>query len=694
MNWLKNNMKSLSKLFIIIFALYTTANAQVTIHQSIDIAGGIKDSTIQWNVYPGLNWNSIDKIFDGNAFTEAGVNNSDTLSLTLKFSEPVNFSKAKVIFFNDGVWSLESANSLSDLNSKTRSYHSYVSEMKDTAFTWDSLEFSSSAAQYIRLSAKNFSDTSVYIGEFSLEKDLKLKNLVLIPFPPKLIPGTTLRTHLKIVDENGNLSDYNLNYPVVYRSSDESIATIDATGYITGVAPGNCTITVSTESGTLSGKAPVQVLQDFTSQRVLPRVVKVALIIQDPIIPQFGNIRVHQEWGWTDPKTMVAQIQQEFLKASDSTVIFKIAEMHDDQNVFTMIDSTYMTIDTVAYYFQSNHLYNNGTTTSLQYIAEQQNRIRYDYNGMIKFYGLDKKRNNGDIDEVWVYAFPFGGMYESELAGPGAFFWNSPPLPSPTLKKTLSIMGWNYERGVAEAMHSMGHRFESALRHAYGRWDDKNSDPNMWELFTRIDKDVPGGANIGNIHYPPNGQSDYDYGDSKAVTTYADNWKRYPYILNQHRTVTCSEWGCSQIGYMRWWFSHLPRYTGTYNGKLNNWWAYALDYYAAVDSANAAPVITDVQDKIVQSPVKYELGQNYPNPFNPTTTIKFRIASPGHVTLRVYDILGRLVASLVNQNKTAGNYSVVWNGRNEFDQAVSSGIYFYRMKANDFIQTKKMILLK
>jgi hypothetical protein len=145
---------------------------------------------------------------------------------------------------------------------------------------------------------------------------------------------------------------------------------------------------------------------------------------------------------------------------------------------------------------------------------------------------------------------------------------------------------------------------------------------------------------------------------------------------------------------MRWFLSHLPRYTGVYNGILNNWWAYALDYYSAVDSAKAAPVVTDVQSKITDGPVKYELEQNYPNPFNPTTTIKFRISSPGFVTLKIYDILGREVASLVNQNKKAGNYAVTWNGRNEFNYAVASGIYFYRLHANNFVQTKKMIMLK
>ncbi|MFA3783300.1 T9SS type A sorting domain-containing protein [Melioribacteraceae bacterium 4301-Me] len=683
-------LKWITKVFIYFFLFSIVAKAQIVIHQKIDIASGIKDSTIEWNSYPEINWNSIDKIFDDNPFTEAGVTNSDTLTITLNFLNTITFSKAKVFFFNDGLWSLESANSLVDLNNKTGSYISLTSGKHFYTFMWDSLEFSPVTVKYLRLSIKNPADTAIHLGELVLEKELKLTSLIITPSPPKVIPGTTLKTSLKVKDEEGNFSDYNLNYPVVYHSSDESIATVDASGNITGVSLGSCVVTVATEDGTLSGKANVQVLSDFTSQRAKTKIVKVALIIQDPIIPQFGNKRLHEKWNWTDPNVMVEQILDEFKKASDSTVIFQIVERHEDQNIFTKIDSSYMTINDLAYYFQDNyHLY-----TELKNIAETQGRIHYDYNGMIDFYNLDTKRNNGEIDEVWVYAFPFAGMYESILAGPGAFWWNAPPLSHPGLQKTLSIMGWNYERGVAEAMHSVGHRVESAMWHAFGRWDNKAANPNMWELFTRIDKDVPGKANVGNIHFPPNGQSDYDYGNHKVVITYADNWKRYPYLLNQSRQVDCSEWGCSQLGYMRWWFSHLPRYAGVTNGILNDWWYYAIDYYAAVDLAQNTPVVDVGKNDIGEIPMNYELYQNYPNPFNPTTTIRFTIPVQTKVKIVIYDTLGRIVKVLLDEEKMPGTYNLTWDGTNFHNHKVASGVYLYRIITKSFIETKKLILLK
>jgi len=90
-----------------------------------------------------------------------------------------------------------------------------------------------------------------------------------------------------------------------------------------------------------------------------------------------------------------------------------------------------------------------------------------------------------------------------------------------------------------------------------------------------------------------------------------------------------------------------------------------------------------------QLPLKFSLSQNYPNPFNPTTKIKFTIPQTGFTSLKVYDVLGNEVTTLVNEEKPAGEYEV------EFDaNTLTSSVYFYRLRAGEFIQTKKMILIK
>jgi hypothetical protein len=88
-------------------------------------------------------------------------------------------------------------------------------------------------------------------------------------------------------------------------------------------------------------------------------------------------------------------------------------------------------------------------------------------------------------------------------------------------------------------------------------------------------------------------------------------------------------------------------------------------------------------------PKEFSLGQNYPNPFNPSTFIRFALSVAGMTNLKVYDILGREVATLVNEQLKPGTYEVVFNGTN-----YPSGVYYYVLKAGDFIENRKMVLIK
>jgi streptogramin lyase len=107
------------------------------------------------------------------------------------------------------------------------------------------------------------------------------------------------------------------------------------------------------------------------------------------------------------------------------------------------------------------------------------------------------------------------------------------------------------------------------------------------------------------------------------------------------------------------------------------------------DSTNLI-IITDIKDEQFDFiPQQYSLYQNYPNPFNPLTKISYAILQRSYVTLKVYDMLGKEVATLVKEEKPAGKYKVDWDAT-----SLTSGVYFYRLQTRDFVETKKMVLMK
>jgi hypothetical protein len=93
-------------------------------------------------------------------------------------------------------------------------------------------------------------------------------------------------------------------------------------------------------------------------------------------------------------------------------------------------------------------------------------------------------------------------------------------------------------------------------------------------------------------------------------------------------------------------------------------------------------------------PIEYTLHQNYPNPFNPITFLSYDLPNQAQVTLTVYDLIGREVIQLVNTTQDAGYKSVQWNATDSFGKPVSAGVYLYQIQAGDFVQTRKMVLLK
>ena len=137
-----------------------------------------------------------------------------------------------------------------------------------------------------------------------------------------------------------------------------------------------------------------------------------------------------------------------------------------------------------------------------------------------------------------------------------------------------------------------------------------------------------------------------------------------------------------------------PQNTGTYGNYVFKVQRYAPTYPGLIGKDLTPGGFIELYPSGIENtgssiPDKFELSQNYPNPFNPTTNINFSISNAQFVTLKIYDMLGKEIATLVNEKLNAGSYKVNWNA-----SAISSGVYYYRITAGNFVETKKMILLK
>jgi len=329
------------------------------------------------------------------------------------------------------------------------------------------------------------------------------------------------------------------------------------------------------------------------------KVVNVIVVIQDPVV---NGKRVHEfiktpghSFQWNDPWQLTRDYEQALEEVSHGVIDYRVIEIIDSHEYFSVLKES-------------------GEKLSEKRVIEllkepawktfNEEGARFDYKAFIGHFGFEKMRDEGKIHEIWVWTSPVTGMWESNMSGNDAFWLNSDPTEGVNCKEQLCVMGLNYERDLACALESYGHRFESIMMEVYGWWGYENKsrkeELTTWEKYTayatKYDKYNPGMSHIGVIHFPPNGEKDYDWANTKSVFTYAKNWLGYPDVKDEKPVmIDCSEWGCSHLGYLKWWFGHIPHFKGINpaDGKLNNWWYYVVSYNDAVKAENEANVWPD-----------------------------------------------------------------------------------------------------
>lgn len=289
---------------------------------------------------------------------------------------------------------------------------------------------------------------------------------------------------------------------------------------------------------------------------------KVLKIVHDARVPSEGNRKLSQVLGWNNHRQLVAGYISDLRRISYGYANYRVVDEIEVDGFPVKEDGYNYTADNFVRFWRARKGFH------------QPDRV--DYLRLVEEFKMIERVNSGEIDEVWLFGFPYAGYYESIMAGPGAFWCNAPALKGTEhARRRFIIMGYNYERGVGEMLENLGHRAESIIRHAYR---NTRGDGNLWERFTKYDKTHPGQAEVGVMHFAPNSVRDYDWGNKSKVPSYCDNWLNFPDLSGPSRIVDCSDWGHGDIReHHKWWFKRLPHITGKANGVSYNWWKYIID---------------------------------------------------------------------------------------------------------------------
>jgi hypothetical protein len=286
---------------------------------------------------------------------------------------------------------------------------------------------------------------------------------------------------------------------------------------------------------------------------------KVLAIIHNPVMPD--GRKIQQVYGWNDPDALAQRYIDDIRKCSHGCANYQIVERIEVDGFPLKLDGFRYTPQSFAQAWQRRQFHEPDAV---------------DYLAIVREFKLIERVNSGQIDEVWLLGFPYCGYYESIMAGPGAFWCNAPPLQgTQQAKRRFVIMGFNYERGVGEMLEDLGHRAESMLSKVYAH---AHGEVNLWERFTRYDKTHPGRAECGNVHFAPNSERDYDWGNRRPVPSRCDTWLRFPDLSGEPRAVSCADWGNGDIrAHHVWWLSRFPHVAGGADSVSWNWWEYVID---------------------------------------------------------------------------------------------------------------------
>lgn len=345
-------------------------------------------------------------------------------------------------------------------------------------------------------------------------------------------------------------------------------------------------------------QSPVTNLQAMT--------VKVMVVIYDPILENRNGVKLHAYGqGWNNPDTLTSQLVTDFQTKSHGVVNYVIAERIELDEWPKYWNGERFTDET----FADN--WDQGPAVFEAYYNThfKNNNFPYvdgDYLAIINDNGITEKVNSGKVDEVWLWGGPGFGWCESRMVGIGSYWVNCNEL-SYESPRSYTMMGYNYERGMPEALESYGHRTESILKRAYGSWNIFPETAQIlhdWDAFTAQDRWTPGLGGVGTAHDPFNAPLGVDYirNNRTYASTSENDWYNFPEMTGDRISENCDAWGCPEVGnyhpissynYLKWWYDHMPHVPGFKDGRLNNWWRYIVDVDQFKDQMQFLPELEE-----------------------------------------------------------------------------------------------------
>lgn len=288
--------------------------------------------------------------------------------------------------------------------------------------------------------------------------------------------------------------------------------------------------------------------------------LRTLIIVYDPVIEPATGKKLSEYMRWNKVEDLIKGYISDISQVSGRLVRYEIVQHIE-------VDAFPAKVD--GYVYDARSYLNVVRGSRPPYMPQEA-----DYYAIINHFKILERVADNEIDEAWVFNFPHAGFYESIMGGPDAFWCNAPPLKNTEASgRRFVIMGFSYERGVGEMLENMGHRAESIMEKTF---EKLTGNDNLWKRFTRHEKTHPGQAALGNVHFAPNSDRDYDWNNSSTVMSECDDWLyNFPDFKGITREVTAAEWGHGDTRkHHIWWMKHIPKTKGRKNGIHHNWWQY------------------------------------------------------------------------------------------------------------------------